>query len=226
MGKMTKEALDRLTDFVVNNIGSKGLDGITYVMALKEDKDLIAKCMKVREELKKAGFQKDEVFRVYELENGYIFDTDISIVKLVTKQLIKCAARDGELNDVENYKLDEEAIFRDGPEKRRMADMKALANYCVKQSKEGKYKLEIALFSRNSVQKIVLTGSAKSSNSDYSKRDVLVQYSAFAIRHWDIAEINEKLLAKNGIKIERITPCEVLPSKTGVRFILDMVKTY
>ncbi len=226
MGKqMTREALDRLTDFVVNNIGSKSLDGITYAMALKEqDKELIAKCMLVREELKKAGFDKDEVFRVYELENGYIFDTDIAIVKQVTKQIVKSLIRSGEMTAETVAQMNEDEMFTKGPEKRRMADMQALANFVVKKYKEGIGNVEVALFSRNSVQKIVITGSAQSKNSDYAKKDVVVQYSAFAIRHWDIAEINERLLYKHGIRIDRITPCEVIPSKTGVRFKLSLSK--
>lgn len=220
-GQMTKEVLDRLTDFLVTNIEDKAMDGITYAMALKEnDKALIEKCLKIKEEVTAAGFEQGEVFRVYELSNGYIFDMDISIAKYITSLLAKAVYKE---KNIQQAPTDLIASY---PEKRRMEDMKKLADYCKKQFKAGNTRLEVALFSRNNVPRIVINGKASSADKSVDGKQVLVQYNAYAIRHWDIEEINRNLLGPVGIMIDKLTPCEVIPSKTGVRFILNLSRVH
>lgn len=74
----------------------------------------------------------------------------------------------------------------------------------------------MALFSKNSTNRIILNG--KNSKGEA----IAVKYNAYAIRHWDIELINEKLLIPAGFRVSRIQPCEILPSKTGVSFVFTL----
>lgn len=213
-GNLSKELLDELTEFLCCEIGGKVLDGITYVMTLKGTKDnkFIAKYAKIREEADKCGYDKTEAFRVFELSNGYIFDMDLSIAKYITKLISKKVL-------VEKEGIPEDLISNN-PNKRRTEDMIKLAKKSLNAFKKGQTKLEVALFNRNSTSKIIITGNDKSSN----KNKVVVQYDAFAIRHWDIEEINDKYLIPRGMKIYAVEACEILSSRSGVRYILHFEK--
>lgn len=209
--KLSKKLVDRLTDFQINNIESKALDGITYVMAFKSDTKLINKCKEILEETKSIGCKENEIFRAYELPNGYIFDMDLAISKFIVKKLAEAVAKEQQLD------VGDGDIIGNRPEKRRREDMEKLAKYCVEQFKKGETHLEVALFSRNSVPKIMISGTEKGTN-----KKIMASYRAFAIRHWDIEAVNNQLLATKGIRISRIKPCEILPSKTGVRFEITL----
>ena len=63
-----------------------------------------------------------------------------------------------------------------------------------------------------------------SANDKKSGKPVLVKYDAFAIRHWDLGDINTKMLIPAGIRIVKIEPSEILPPKTGVRFVLHLAE--
>ena len=214
MADIPKELYGKLTEFLTVEIESKVLDGITYVLALKNDADRenIEKYQRIKESALKSGAGPNEVFRVYELSNGYIFDMDLNIAKQITYLLSK------KVNQQSGGKTPVGDFIADKPEKRRQEDMKKLAKKCIAQFKEGKKVFDVALFSRNSVPRIQITAK------DGAGKDTVITYDAYAVRHWDIEEINAKLLAKEGIKIARIEPREVLPSKTGVRFTLHLAK--
>lgn len=212
---ISKQLIDGLTDFLVVNIESRAKDGITYAMAFKEgDTALIEKCKGIKENVLKEGYGQDQVFRVYEVSNGYIFDMDLSIAKYITKELAKVVAKNNKLV------LPTDDLIGDAPEKRRRKDMQKLAKYCKSQYEKGINVFEVALFSRNSVPKITITGSDAANNG--RDKSVIVVYNAYAIRHWDIEEVNRNLLVPTGIRIAKIRPCEILPSKTGVRFELSL----
>ena len=199
--QLSKELVDGLTSFLVTNIESKALDGITYVMAFKNDKEFIERCKEIKEAAIANGFGTDECFRVYEVVNGYIFDMDLSVAKYLTQKLYQ-AVKKGDAD-----------LIGDRPEKRRREDMKKMAKYCKSQYDKGITTFEVALFSRNAVPKIVVSGTDSSNH-----KGVVLNYNAFAIRHWDIEEINSSLLVPMGLRITKIKPCEILPPKTGVRF--------
>lgn len=220
--KLSAELLDGLTDFLITNIESKALYGITYVMALQSDTELISSCQRIKENALKSGFGPEEVFRVYQVVNGYIFDMDLSVAKYLTGKLAIAVAKtnkDVNLNYVPNGDL-----IGNGPEKRRREDMQNLAKYCKSQYEKGIMVFEVALFSRNSVPRIVINGSDSSKGN--AGKPVIVTYNAYAIRHWDIEEVNRNLLVPAGIHITKIKPCEILPSKTGVRFELTLARAY
>lgn len=213
-GNLSKELLDELTEFLCCEIGGKVLDGITYVMTLKGTKDnkYTTKYAKIREEADKCGYDKNEAFRVYELSNGYIFDMDLSIAKYITKLISKKVLTD------KNGVPDD--LINNNPNKRRTEDMIKLAKRSLTAFKKGETTMEVALFSRNSTPKIIITGNDKAN----ARNKVVLQYDAYAIRHWDIEEINDKYLIPRGMKIHMIEACEVLSSRSGVRYILHFEK--
>lgn len=202
--------MNLLTEFLVCEIGSKALDGITYSMVTKEpkDKEDFKRYMEIRDEVTKCGFGTDEIFRVYEVSNGYIFDMDLNIAKRITMSLAKAVEK---TNGVTVGNGD---LIGNSPEKRRKSDMLGLAKFMQSEFSSGNSNVEVALFSRNSVPHIIISGKAPDG------RLITVKYNSYAIRHWDIEVINAKLLIPAGIRISRIEPCEILPSKTGVKFIM------
>lgn len=218
MGKASTELINMMTEFLICEIGSKALDGITYAMVLKDDRDKenYKKYMAIRKEAQNCGYSTDEAFRVYEVANGYIFDMDISAAKKITAELSKAvSATNGGKTPVGD-------LIGNGPEKRRKSDMVGLAKYVKSEFEAGNDVIEVALFSRNSTPRIMITGIGP-------KNEMLtVKYNAYAIRHWDIETVNAKLLIPAGIRIAKLEPCEVLPSKTGVKFklYLEPVQRY
>lgn len=219
MAKIPKSLMDRLTDFLVTNIESKALSGITYVMALYSDKELIEKCKAIRVEATEAGFQPNEMFRVYEIkDSGYIFDMDLSVAKFITSKLSEAVSKN------RNIEIPNNDIIGDAPERRRREDMTQFAKYCKSQYEQlskttSSPVIEVALFSRNSVPNIVINGTDKTSG-----KQVLLKYNAYAIRHWDIEEVNQAILVPAGLRVSEIRPCEILSSKTGVRFEITIAR--
>ena len=208
MGNASKNMMNMLTEFLVCEIGSKALDGITYSMVTKEpkDKEALARYMEIRDEVTACGFGADEIFRVYEVSNGYIFDMDLNIAKKITIKLAQAVER---TNGVAVGNGD---LIGDSPEKRRKSDMLGLAKFIQQEYNAGRDLTEVALFSRNSVPHIIITGKSP-------KGEIISEkFNAYAIRHWDIETINARLLIPAGIRIARIEPYEILPSKTGVKF--------
>lgn len=217
-GKASPELIDKMTAFLINEIGSKAIDGITYTMVLKEDKDKEAykRYMDIRKEAQKCGYSSDEAFRVYEVANGYIFDMDMSVAKKISYELSKA------VNKTNGGQTPVRDLIGDKPDKRRKSDMLGLAKYVKSEFDSGNMELQVALFSRNSTPRIMTTGIGP-------KNEILtVKYNAYAIRHWDIETINSELLIPAGIRIAKLEPCKVLPSKTGVKFniYLEPVQAY
>lgn len=210
-GNLSKSLIDKLTEFFCHEIQSGVLDGRTYMMTLRNgttDSNLTNKYLDIRVEASKCGYSENEAFRVFELNNGFIFDMDLIIAKMIARMIVKKALKDEK--EIKKQ-LD---MLETGPNERRNDDMKALAKKCLKEFKSGKTYTEVALFSRNSTNKIIITG-----NGEHGEK-VVVQYNAYAVRHWDIETINEKYLIPRGMKIRVAEACGVLSSKSGVRYIL------
>lgn len=212
MGEFSKQLLDMLTEFTICEIGSKALDGITYTMVLKTDKEkkLYDRYMTIKKEATNCGFSTDEVFRAYEVSNGYIFDMDLNTTKKITAEISKSVAKaNGGQTPIGE-------LLRDMPDQRRKRDIIALSRYLKENYDNGKMAVQVALFSRNATNKIII-------NCKGPKGEIMsVRYNAYAIRHWDVETINEKFLIPSGFRVKSIQPCEVLPSKTGVSFIFKM----
>lgn len=215
MGNMSKTLLDMLAEFMICEVGSKALDGITYTMILKTSKDqqLYDRYMKIKTEALNCGYNDTELFRVYELSNGFIFDMDISTAKQIIAEMNKAVEQSGGETP---YTLD---ILNEMPDKRRKNDMKNLARYLKQEYDKGKNQVELALFSKNATNRIMINGKS------HGGENLMICYNAYAIRHWDIELVNEKLLIPAGFRVSRIQPCEILPSKTGVSFIFTLEST-
>lgn len=210
MAKFSSELLNKLTEFLICEVSSKALDGITYAMVLKDNKDKenYKRYMDIKKEAVNCGYNNDEVFRVYEVANGYIFDMDLSVAKKITAELSKAVAK------ANNGNTPAGDLIGNNPDKRRKDDMLGLAKYVKQQYDAGNRQIEVALFSRNSVPRIIVSGVGP-------KNDMIsIKYNAYAIRHWDIEAINANMLIPAGIRIAKLEPCEILPSKTGCRFVL------
>lgn len=210
MGKFSKKLMDLLSEFLVCEIGSKAMDGITYTLLLKNDKK-DQKSFKIydsiRKEVLNCGYSSDEILRCYEVTNGYIFDMDLKTAKQITFELSKAVA------SMNGNKTPIGDLIGNMPEKRRQRDMLALAKFITECYNNGKRECTVALFNKNSTNKIRVTAVDQEGNK------IVVEYRAYAIRHWDIEGVNSQMLMPRGIKVDSIQPCEILPHKTGVSFV-------
>lgn len=215
MAEFSNKLKSELSEFLLNELGSKVLDGITYTMLTKSpnDKEDFERYNLIRREATLCGYDNDQVFRIVELQNGYIFDMDMStaghIISALSKPLINQEGLRGNIFDVVGTK----------PAEIRGREMTRLAKLLVDNLEEkGMTETKIALFNRNSSNRVMV--SARTENNE----QVVIPYKAFKIRHWDLAFMNKRLLVPRGYKITKMQPCEVLPSKTGVSFILTLEK--
>lgn len=213
MANFSKELLDMMTEFMICEVGSRVLDGITYTMLFKDNKkdmEAYKRYMTIKKEILKCGYGNDEILRVYTVSNGYIFDMDLRIAKQITAEIAKSVAK------ANGGKTPATDLIKDMPDQRRKRDIVSLAKYLKSEYDKGNRELEVALFSRNTVNRIVINGTGPNGEK------VSMRYNAYAIRHWDIEIINEKFLIPSGFRVKRIQPCEIFPSKTGVSFIFTL----
>lgn len=208
--ELSGKLLNMLTEFVVCEIGSKVLDGITYTLILKDakGKELYNRYMQIRRAVAEAGYSDNDIFRVYEVCNGYIMDMDLITAKRVINKVSQSVQK------THNFNIPND-IIRDSPDQRRKHDIEALAKYIKSEYDKGNTRFEVALFSRNTTNRIFINGKINGNAAG-------IKYNAYAIRHLDIETINEKYLIPAGIRVMRLQPGEILPSKTGVSFILTL----
>ena len=213
MGKFSSKLLNQLSEFLVCEIGGKAIDGITYTMLLnnnKKDMERLSRYNQIRQEIQNCGFASDEILRCYEVANGYIFDMDMKTAKQITIELSKAVANaNGNTTPVGD-------LIGNSPEQRRKKDMYALGRYLKNMYDNGNRDVHVALFNKNSTDKIMVTGV------DKAGKKIALAYKAYAIRHWDIEQINALVLMPAGIRVASIQPCEILPFKTGVSFIFKL----
>ena len=213
MAEFSKELLDMMTEFMICEVGARVLDGITYTMLLKNNKkdmEIYERYMTIKREVLKCGYTNDEILRVYEVSNGYIFDMDLRTAKQITAELAKSVAK------ANGGQTPAGELIKDMPDQRRKRDIVALAKYLKSEYDKGNRQFEVALFSKNTTNRIVING--KGPNGEL----ISLRYNAYAIRHWDIETVNEKFLIPSGFRVKRIQPCEIFPSKTGVSFIFTL----
>lgn len=222
MGKISHKLLNGLTKFMLNEIHDTVLDGVTYALLTNSQNDTVRynEYKEIKKEAINCGFRNDEVFRIYTVSNGHILDMDIGIAKKIANEIVKSVAKTS--NDEELLRIVNEEperaidLFQSRPENRRQVDISRLVKYIQEQYKNGNGNkvLEVALFNRNKVPRIKVSGVTKTGES------VTLTYNSYAIRHWDMEEINKDYLIPSGLRIATIETCEILPSKTGVRFKL------
>lgn len=227
--RISEKLLNMLSDYLVSEVGQKALSGITYSFIFKPEyiekmsskgsyvnkkgaETDIANFKKIKEEAYNCGFGDNELFRLYEVSNGWIYDLDMNVAKRITIEISKIVAKqnggDTPIGDLIGNK----------PEEKRKNEMEHLGKKLKKSFEDGKRELSVALFSRNSTPRIVINGVTNKGEA------VSAVYDAFALRHTDLEVVNDKFLIPNGIKIEKVEPCDILPSKTGVRCKLYLEK--
>lgn len=213
--KLDDKIKDGLMLFLIHSIGGKSYDGITYALltsSTEEEKKKIASCNTIRKALEESGIEAAQVLQALKVPNGVIFDLNIGVMKELTFELAK------EIGQASGGAIGGEIdLINDGPIRRREADIREMVKYLASRGNDGVSNVEIALFSRNSTRRIVYTAK------DKQGRDVQVKMNAYAVRHWDIPTISNNLM-ELGYKITGAKAGEILPSKTGVRFTIQLAK--
>lgn len=209
MAKLDKDIMDIITSFFISEIGSKAMDGVTYALIINNDKNkgICKSYLDIKRKLQQSGHGINDVFRVFEVANGYVFDLDMSIAKRILHELSKALRNtDPTIKNIDyigNY-----------PENRRKSDLNGLAKY-IKYKYDNKVNtVEVALYNRNPSTKIWISGIGQRNEM------IAVEYNAYAVRHYDIKTLNEMFLIPAGIRVSRVEPCEILPSSNGVSFRL------
>ena len=207
MANFSAELLNKLEGFFVNSIADKVLDGVTYIMVFSDEQKMFNAYNKIREEVDELGYDKNTLFRVYQFCNGYVFDMDLSVSIYLAEKIVKeNVAEAGESNT--NIKVNISDMIKD----KRKSAMVSFAKYCKSQMDKGITEFDVAMYSRNTVPKILISGK------DTNGNPLMLQYRAFPLRHWDIDTVSNELLLPNGVRISKVESCEILPARNGVRF--------
>ena len=210
--EFSKTLKNQLSEFLLTQLGSKVTNGITYSLLLKDsDRQLIEKFMLIREEANKCGYDSDQVFRVFEVVNGYAFDMDLGTAKGILNTLCR------KMINQQGLKGTYFDILNTAPTGNKTKEAKLLANTIINEYKKGNDKISVALFSTNESNRIAIT-------CRYNGEKHILNYKAFNLTHWDLGVVNSNYLIPNGLKISSVKPCEVLVSRTGISFILNIVR--
>lgn len=216
--QISENLLNLISEFVINELGSKVIEGITYTFISKEpyDAPLYEKYKFIRETANQEGFGDRELIRIYEVCNGYIFDLDLYIAKVVISEMYKgVLMTEGKLKSPSDYK---DTFIKDKPEQRRKRDMLNISRKIKNEFDKGNTQMDIALFSRNTTHKIIINGV------DRKGRKMISTYDSYVLRHEDLRLVNEEFLLPAGIKIDAIKPCEILPNRNGLLFTIHITK--
>lgn len=212
MGKqVTDEAVSKITGIVANSIGEKIVDGVNWALILNSDSDTINEYETIRQELKDMGYNRGEVLRAVSAPNGLIYDIDASVIKKLVSQLMSGS-------DVEKSS---KTIMDNAYIERRNSEFQKLHVYLMKAFRQGKTTVSVALFNTNQGNKITYKTYVESGK--YAGQKVEVSLPAFALRHWDLQELNRDYLIPSKVKIARVQVIEILPTRTGVGFNLELI---
>lgn len=213
MKEFSKELRDMLTDFIVSEIGSKGIDGITYTMKINSSKNAedIKDYIKIREEANRCGYDTSEVFRAFELSNGMVFDMDI---KAMTHILVKIAESAANITGKHG---DMSGMIYSEPTQVRKQELIRLAKEVTNAYNDGKHTLDVALFNRNRTSTISFVDRNENTATQYTIK-------AFKARIYDISAMNSGPLSKSNIIVTGVTPRYILPYENGVVTSLEIDK--
>lgn len=202
--QLNKEVIDLIAPIVANDIGVKVLDGINWALVNNRHVNKQKKYGEIRAQLNNMGFKPTEVFRVFSVPNGVVYDFD----KVVLKSLVSEFVKDVPDGDCAVKRINS------AYSKRRYADMQRLADYVVAQAQEGQKEALVALFSKTNNFEIKFhTRKEGTKRKAYS-------LPAFAIRHWDLQELNVDYIIPRGYLVEKIEIVEILPAENGISFML------
>lgn len=209
---LSDDAIGKLAEVVCTDIHTNIVKGVTYILLEEKPntKVRLDMYMGLRREIDSEGFKPDEVFRVYKVSNGYVFDMEPEIAVSITKAIMQ---KSGSLDD-KNMR----AVLNSVTERskvRREKELKRLAALCYKAYKAGKTSLEVLLFGRNEVGKVIIT--VKDGKDDY-----VITYPSFMLRPSDMQSVNEEYLIKSGIRIKSIETGEIVGTNRGLRVVVNL----
>lgn len=202
---VTTELLNKVQTFYMQEIADGVLDGMTYALLLNTDKVKIQNYLTLKEYIKNEGYSDSAILRAFSLSNGYIFDMDLAVAQRIAIKILKASYKECDRD------VDFISEVKSIPQARKKTDMLRLANKCLKELGDGNREFYIALYSKNSSPYIKLTGTQNG-------LPVKVTYDSYALRHFDLTDINTHYLCEKGARISKIEPCEILASRTGVKF--------
>lgn len=207
---ITDEVLEKIAVIVANGIGAKAIDGINWTFVLDTDNVKIEEYESIRESLSNMGYKRNEILRAFKVPNGIVYDIDAEVVKqLVTKIMSQSEKADTC-----------SSIMKTAYEERRNAEFAKLQVLIIKAIKSGKKNVSLALFNKNKGQKIAY--KVKVTNGVDNDKYMEITLDAFALRHWDLEELNQNYLIPARCKIKRIEVIEILPTLTGVGFNVEL----
>lgn len=215
MLNLPNDIMEELIDFYANEISNKLFIGVTYGLILKGgvSDSKIQKYLNLKQRVMENNTSNGDIMRAFELCNGYIFDLGLRPAQELALNLIKSTySTDEQLskNDI--------MMIRDLPINKRKADLKALADKCLSVAKEHpndkQIIYDVALYSRNSLNEIKFAAQGPKGEK------LQVRYDAFSLKHTDLDELNRAHLVTKRFRVSSIQPCEILPTRTGVRFRL------
>lgn len=207
--EMSTALRDCLQQFFTQEIASALFRGVTYTLTFNDDTVKNTAYLSLKDKLMDEGFVYSKYMRVFKLCNGYIFDMNLAVAQKLGKLTIESV-----LGPEEKLSQDDIIRLSHMPLERINNDAEKLARLCVNEMKKGKNEVAVALFNKNSGSEIKFN-AVGTDGVRY-----LLNYKAFCLRHTDLEMVNRKYLVKNAIRIKEIQPCEILPTKTGVRYIL------
>lgn len=207
---ITDEVLDKIAVIVANDIGAKVMDGINWTFVLDTDTVKINEYESIRESLRSLGYKSNEVLRAFKVPNGIVYDIDADVVKKLVTSLMS-----------QSEKADTcYSIMKTAYEERRNSEFAKLQVFIIKAIKNGKKNVSLALFNKNKGSKIVY--KVKVTNGIYKGKFMEITLDAFALRHWDLEELNQNYLIPARCKIKRIEVIDILPTLTGVGFNMEL----
>lgn len=209
---LSDDAIGKLAEVICTDIHTNIVKGVTYILLEEKPntKVRLDMYMGLRREIDSEGFKPDEVFRVYKVSNGYVFDMEQEIAVSITKAIMQ---KSGSLDDKNMRAVLNSVVERS--KVRREKEMKRLAALCYKAYKAGNTSLEVLLFGKNEVGKVILT--VKDGKDDY-----VITYPSFMLRPSDMQSVNEEYLIKSGIRIKSIETGEIVGSNRGLRVVVNL----
>lgn len=207
--RMSDELKTSLRTFFNVEVGSGIVRGSSYALVFNEDEAKVHAYLDIQQKIKDEGLNASDVLRVFQLCNGYIFDMNLRLAQKFTVDLLR------DDTTVDEKLTDNDILtIRDTPRIRMEKDMKRLTKRCIEVLEKGKTDLDVALFSRIDSPQIRFNAKLDTGKA------VQFTYDAYALRHTDLEATNKTYMIPKGIRVAKIQPCELLPTRSGVKFKL------
>lgn len=203
------ELYRKLTGFFKQYIGSRGLYGVNYAVFFKEDMASIKACAELKEEIKSYGYTDDQVFRVCQVSNGFVFDMDRAILDSVINEITETATEARESNQKPSITPTAQGVYT--------GEVTKLAKQCRSALDKGYEEVEVAIYSLSDTPQIILPCL------DENNEPIFMYYNAYMLTLWDLVVAQQTIFLDLGLQILKAEICEILPHKKGVRVILHLV---